>query len=119
MEQQYGFFGNQLARAVGTPVTNTFSVGAARCEAIVELEARGAGLRVSGRYRAPGGPRWLVIAEAAGHVRGLAIREQRGTRIVGYTPTPTSRTLYGVEGNTLCLAGPFDDVAVKAFSDSS
>ena len=118
-EQQYGFFGNRLTRAIGNPARNIFSATPAeKCEASVDLERRGNGLYVSGHYKAPGGPRWLVIAGPAGNVRGLAIREQRGDRIMGYVPTLSSGTLFGVEGDTLCLAGLVDGAAVTALPDS-
>ena len=116
-EQHYGFFGNRLARAIGNPLTNTFSVATETCEVAVDLEPRGDGLLVSGRYRSPGGPRWLVIAGPAGNVRGLAIREQRGDRIMGYAPTLRGGTFYGVDGDRLCLAGVVKGVAVKALPD--
>jgi len=107
-KQQYGFFGNRLARAIGRPVTDAFSVSTGTCEATMELENRGTGVRVSGQYRAPDGPRWLVIAGPRGNIRGLAIRERRGDRIIGYAPTLDSGTLFGVAGGTLCLAAVFD-----------
>ena len=104
-EHQYGFFGHRLARAIGDPVTKISSGATEKCEATVDLRPHGEGLRVSGRYRVPGGPRWLVIAGPAGNVRGLAIREQRGDRIMGYAPALRGGTLFGIEGDTLCLAG--------------
>jgi hypothetical protein len=117
-EQQYGFFGHPLARAIGNPVKDMFSAATETCEAIVELEPYGNSVRVSGRYRAPGGPRWLVIVGPAGHVRGLAIREQRGDRIMGYAPMLRGGTLFGVEGDTLCLAGRIEAAAIKVLPAS-
>jgi hypothetical protein len=117
-EQHYGFFGNRLTRAIGHPARNMFSPAPEKCEASVDLEPRGNGLYVSGHYKAPGGPRWLVIAGPAGNVRGLAIREQRGDRIMGYAPTLRSGTLFGVEGDTLCLAGLVEGVAVPTLPAS-
>jgi hypothetical protein len=103
-EQRYGFFGHPLARALGKPLTQISSGATEPCEADVDLERHGKGLRVSGHYTAPGGPRWLVIAGSKGDVRGLAIREQRGDRIMGYAPALRGWTLFGVEGDRLCLA---------------
>lgn len=117
-EEQYGFFGHRLARAIGNPVTRIFSRATEKCEANLDLEPHGEGLRVSGHYRAPGGPRWLVITGPEGSVRGLAMREQRGDRIMGYAPTLTGGTIFGVEGDTLCLAGLVENAIVETLPDS-
>jgi hypothetical protein len=104
MERRYGFFGNKLVQAIGHPVRKTFRIGTRMCDADVGLEVLGDGLRLSGRYESPGGPNWLVIVGPLGNVRGLAVRERRGSEIVGYAPMLTSGTLFGVEGDTLCVA---------------
>jgi hypothetical protein len=107
-DQHYGFFGNRLTRSIGKSATNMFSATTETCEATVDLEPRGNGLHVSGRYIASRRPRWLLVAGPAGNVRGLAIREQRGDRFSGYMPALTSATLFGVESGALCLAAHLD-----------
>ena len=107
-EHEYGFFGNRLVRAIGHPATLAFPLTTAPCAATVELEVRDGGLRVSGRYATRNGPRWLVITGPQGNVRGLAVRERRGDRIVGYAPAVARGALFGVASGSLCLAGLFE-----------
>lgn len=107
-KHEYGFFGNRLVRALGHPATLAFPVKTAPCAARVQLEVHDGGLRVSGRYATENGPRWLVITGPKGNIRGLAARERRGDRIVGYTPTVARGALFGVAGGSLCLAGLFE-----------
>ena len=107
-KHEYGFFGNRLVRAIGHPASLAFPVKTAPCAARVELEVRDGGLRVSGRYATKNGPRWLVITGPEGNIRGLAVRERRGDRIVGYAPAVASGALFGVASGSLCLAGSFE-----------
>lgn len=107
-KQEYGFFGNRLVRAIGHPASLTFPVQSGTCAARVELQVRNAGLRVSGRYTAEDGPPWLVITGPKGNIRGLAVRERRSGRIVGYAPALARGTLFGVVDGSLCLAGRFE-----------
>ena len=105
---EYGFFGHPLVGALGKPAINVFRIRTERCSATVKVEVLHTGVRVSGRYTATEGPPWLVITGPKGNVRGLAVRERRGDRIVGYAPTLGSGTLFGVQGGRLCLAGLFE-----------
>ena len=107
-EHEYGFFGNRLVRAIGHPATRAFPARTGTCTASVEVEVRDQGLRVSGRYNAKDGPQWLVITGPRGNIRGLAVRERRGDRIVGYVPALPRGTLFGVADRSLCLAGLFE-----------
>ena len=107
-KHDYGFFGHPLVSALGNPVTHVFPARTGTCGVNVKVERLHAGLRVSGRYTAADGPAWLVITGPKGNVRGLAVRERRGDRIVGYAPALASGTLFGVQGGRLCLAGLFE-----------
>ena len=105
LERGYGFFGHPLVRAVGSEAADNYRIGVRACPATVDVVASRAGLRLVGHFDGETAPTWLFIVDNTGRIRGLAAKARRSSEIVGYAPIDTvPATLYGVQGDSLCLA---------------